>query len=433
MRSVFLVVILVVAGLVTPFDSGARAAMLTGVVGAGTTLASGDELASDNGRYRFAVQGDGNAVVYSGGRALWSSGTAGSGPVRLVVQQDGNLVLYAQSSGRPVWASDTFGSSAQLLMQDDGNLVLYLAAAARWYTGVDPGPASLSAPEALEAGEQVSSPDGRFRLVMQADGNLVGYGPSGVGWATGTAGHAGAWLSVQSDGNLVVYSPAGEPLWWSGTQAAGPATLVLQDDANLVLYAGSPLWSRRLAFASTVRTLTSAERASMTGVTWRTGCPVGLSELRAVSLTYWDFAGQPRDGTLVVHADVAADVVPAFRAMYDSHYPIRRMIPIEAYGGSDDASMAADNTSAFNCRTVAGTTSWSRHAYGRAIDINPVENPYVSGGSVSPSAGAAYVNRSNPHPAVLRASSVAVREFEARGWTWGGRWTSPIDYQHVQR
>ena len=164
---------------------------------------------------------------------------------------------------------------------------------------------------------------------------------------------------------------------------------------------------------------------------YRAGCPVRPSQLRTVRLTYWGFDGRAHEGSLVVHRRVAADVVAIFRRLYDARFPVRRMQPVAAYRGSDDASMAADNTSSFNCRRAVGSTtgSWSSHAYGLAIDVNPVENPYVLGSRVLPPAGKAYLNRSRGRPGMAVSGGTLVRAFASRGWTWGGRWSSP-DYQH---
>jgi hypothetical protein len=100
---------------------------------------------------------------------------------------------------------------------------------------------------------------------------------------------------------------------------------------------------------------------------------------------------------------------------------------VSAYGGDDDRSMAADNTSAFNCRFVGGTTRWSMHAYGEAIDVNPVENPYVRGSAVSPPAGRAYLDRARERKGMAVANGVLVRAFAAVGWKWGASFG---DYQH---
>jgi len=165
---------------------------------------------------------------------------------------------------------------------------------------------------------------------------------------------------------------------------------------------------------------------------YRDGCPVGPNRLRLVRLSYWGFDGRPHRGSLVVNRRVTADVIAVFRRLYRARFPIRRMVPVSAYRGSDDASMAADNTSAFNCRAAVGspTGSWSMHAYGLAIDVNPVENPYVLGGRVRPPAGRRYLDRARARPGMAVEGGVLVRAFESRGWKWGGRWGGSPDYQH---
>jgi D-alanyl-D-alanine carboxypeptidase-like protein len=165
---------------------------------------------------------------------------------------------------------------------------------------------------------------------------------------------------------------------------------------------------------------------------WRPGCPVAPAQLRRLRLAYWGFDGERHLGELVVNARVAGDVQIVFRRLYQARFPIRRMRPIDVYKGNDRASMAADNTSAFNCRLVAlpGAKSWSMHAYGEAIDVNTVENPFVHGSTVSPPAGRAYLDRSRMRPGMAVEGSVLVRAFDAVGWGWGGRWTTSRDYQH---
>jgi hypothetical protein len=157
---------------------------------------------------------------------------------------------------------------------------------------------------------------------------------------------------------------------------------------------------------------------------------VGLAALRHVSLPFVGFDGRPRRGALVVHNDAARDVVTAFRALYRDRVPIRRMRPIQAYGGDDYASIEADNTSAFNCRAATGSSRWSQHAYGRAIDINPIENPYVSGGRTSHRASVPYLDRSRVRPGMALEGGRLVAAFDAVGWAWGGRWSGIKDYQH---
>ena len=119
------------------------------------------------------------------------------------------------------------------------------------------------------------------------------------------------------------------------------------------------------------------------------------------------------------------------RRLYRLRFPIRRMRLVDAYGADDHRSMAADNTSAFNCRLVAGTSRWSEHAYGHAIDVNPIENPYVtSDGYVSPPAGGPYVDRSRRAKGLIHRRGPVVAAFAEGGWEWGGNWSWPKDYQH---
>jgi hypothetical protein len=183
-------------------------------------------------------------------------------------------------------------------------------------------------------------------------------------------------------------------------------------------------------FQGTISRIDAAQAKRMTGVSWRAGCPVPLRDLRLLTLSHRRFDGRVGTGRLIVHADVARDVVAVFRRLYLARFPVRRMVPVDAYGGSDFRSIEADNTSAFNCRYVDGTRSWSEHAYGRALDLNPIENPYVSGATTSHRASVPYLDRSRRRPGMALEGSAAVRAFDAIGWGWGGRWSSVKDYQH---
>jgi hypothetical protein len=167
----------------------------------------------------------------------------------------------------------------------------------------------------------------------------------------------------------------------------------------------------------------------MIGVSWRPGCPVGLADLRLLTLTYRGFDGRAHTGQLVANRDAAGTLVGVFRRLYAAGFPIRRMQRVDAYGGDDFRSIEADNTSAFNCRVATGSSHWSQHAYGRAIDVNPIENPYVSGGKSSHPASAPYLDRSH-RPGMAYEGGVLVEAFRAAGWGWGGSWTGIKDYQH---
>jgi hypothetical protein len=187
------------------------------------------------------------------------------------------------------------------------------------------------------------------------------------------------------------------------------------------------------AFRSSISPVGTALARRMTGVSWRPGCPVPLRDLRVVRVSYWGFDGRVRTGSLVVHRDVAAAVATVLRRLYEARFPIRRMQPVDAYGGDDFRSIEADNTSAFNCRPVAGTSRWSEHAYGHAIDLDPLENPSVSGGRTSHAASRRYLDRSLRLPGMIHAGDEVVRAFAAAGWGWGGTWSGDRDYQHFSR
>ncbi len=179
-------------------------------------------------------------------------------------------------------------------------------------------------------------------------------------------------------------------------------------------------------FAHSVTPVTRADLPH----SWRPGCPVAPAQLRRLRVSYWGFDGRAHTGTLIVHLNVVGDLKKVFRRLYLAEFPIRRMRSVDVYGASDDRSMAADNTSAFNCRFVEGTTRWSNHASGTAIDVNPIENPYVSGGRTSHRASRPYVDRSHRRPGMAYEGGALVRAFDRIGWGWGGRWTSVKDYQH---
>ena len=182
-----------------------------------------------------------------------------------------------------------------------------------------------------------------------------------------------------------------------------------------------------------VAPLSPAQRTAMTPSVWRPGCPVALGDLRRVTITYVGFDGHAHRGALVVNRSVAAPVARAFGELYAARFAIRRMVPIEAYGGDDFRSIEADNTSAFNCRPATGSSHWSEHAYGRAIDLDPLENPYVSGGRTSHTASRPYLDRAAvaKRPGVISAGGVVTRAFARIGWGWGGSWSGTRDYQHL--
>jgi hypothetical protein len=183
-------------------------------------------------------------------------------------------------------------------------------------------------------------------------------------------------------------------------------------------------------YAATIAVIDDTARARMT-YSWREGCPVPLEDLRLLTLAHWNDAGRSVVGELVVHADVADAVVEVFRRLYDVRFPIARMELVDVYEADDQASMRANNTSAFNCREVDGSPgTWSQHSYGRAVDVNPLVNPWVRGAQVDPPEGAPYADRSVRVAGGIYAGDAVVEAFASVGWKWGGYWSTSKDYQH---
>lgn len=151
-------------------------------------------------------------------------------------------------------------------------------------------------------------------------------------------------------------------------------------------------------------------------------------DLTLVTVSYWSFDHRVHRGQIVIHKDLASDVRAIFRELRWRRFPIAHVVPVVRYGWSDEASMAANNTSGFNYRTVPGQTKLSNHAYGRAVDINPVQNPYMQQGVASPP-GAVY----DPAQPGTITDGPIVRAFEKRGWRWGGRWRIETDWQHFDK
>ena len=172
----------------------------------------------------------------------------------------------------------------------------------------------------------------------------------------------------------------------------------------------------------------------MVNVSWRPNCPVALEGLSYLQMSHWGLDGKIHQGEMVVAKEVADEVIAVFKDLFTHKFPINRMRLVSDYGGNDESSMQANNTSAFNCRWVTGKKNvFSKHSYGRAIDINPLINPYVSKRGVEPRSGAPYADRSQKHPGMIFRGDVCHQAFISRDWTWGGTWRSLKDYQHFEK
>ncbi len=182
----------------------------------------------------------------------------------------------------------------------------------------------------------------------------------------------------------------------------------------------------------------SAVFARMSGRSYRDGCPVAVEDLRYLRVLHRDLSGRTLVGEMVANRSIAGDLLEIFRELYDAGYPIERMRLIDDYDGDDEASMLANNTSCFNYRRKAHMSSVSRHAYGEAVDINPLYNPYyrvTAAGAriVEPASAAPYVDRSADFPYKIERGDLCHRLFLEHGFHWGGSWTRSKDYQHFER
>jgi hypothetical protein len=170
---------------------------------------------------------------------------------------------------------------------------------------------------------------------------------------------------------------------------------------------------------------------------WQPGCPVALSDLRLLTVTHRDFAGRPQTGQLVVNKRAAQPLARVFRKLYGLYFPIRHLALDDAYGPVAKRPADGDVSGSFECRRAASspcsraatTNSWSNHAYGLAVDLNPVENPYVGCGQSRDPRARRYRDRSRHRRGMVHRRVVAA--FASVGWGWGGAWTGNTkDYMH---
>jgi D-alanyl-D-alanine carboxypeptidase len=190
-------------------------------------------------------------------------------------------------------------------------------------------------------------------------------------------------------------------------------------------------------FHASIRPLPASVRAELTGPFWHSGCPVSLSQLRLLTVTYWGFDRRVHTGQLVVNEDAAAPLSRVFRRLYALHFPIHHMRLADGYGPKRSRPADGDVTASFECRQAVpspcsggtGTGHWSEHAYGEAVDLDPVENPYVGCGMTRDKTALSYVDRSRLRRGMVTPEVVAA--FRSVGWGWGGDWTgSTKDYMH---
>ncbi len=172
-------------------------------------------------------------------------------------------------------------------------------------------------------------------------------------------------------------------------------------------------------------------------------CPIHHSNLALLNLSYYGFDGKEyHDGKMIVLKDYATNILNIFKILFDNKFPIEKIKLINDYNGSDEDSMSDNNTSAFNCRLIAGSRQLSIHSYGLAIDVNPKQNPYITFNDgdlkLFPKSGKEFLNRSNIRPGMvesllLNENKTVIEIFKENGFTiWGGTWNDPIDWHHFQ-
>ena len=184
-------------------------------------------------------------------------------------------------------------------------------------------------------------------------------------------------------------------------------------------------------FSAEIKKLPGWVVSKMKRYSWRKECPVPLDQLSYLYLKHWDYKGKIQFGRLVVHQEVALDIVEIFEFLFELKFPIAKMKLIDDYQGSDAESMADNNTSAFNCRFVTGKEGvFSKHSYGTAIDINPLVNPYVNQETIVPLQGKHYLDRGASFQGMIKKDDFVTKAFKKRGWVWGGDWKTIKDYQH---
>jgi poly-gamma-glutamate synthesis protein (capsule biosynthesis protein) len=278
------------------------------------------------------------------------------------------------------------------------------------------------------------------------DDTYVAYGLGNFHWYHGDTAESGVLQVELTDGEVTddrwvpgrIPPDGGGPVPVDGAaqEEAVASWRSLRDSTTLAAppgAAGAEPPPELPAFEATIDGIDAGTRARMTSHDPET-CPVPLSDLRLLRLSYVGFDGRAHQGEMVVNADVARDVVQVFGALYRERFPLQSMRLVDEFDGDDDRSMAANNTSGYNCRRVAGSDSWSAHAYGRAVDVNPVQNPYVVDGRARPAGAQAFVDvdrspGADAAPGVVVEDGVVDEAFTRIGWDWGADFPEP-DWQH---
>jgi hypothetical protein len=246
---------------------------------------------------------------------------------------------------------------------------------------------------------------------------------------------AAGWMLVALLGAACTSTFPAETAGPEAAKATGPPSVIIPTASPDAGSVGPPARPR---FAGRISPLPPSFRKEMRGTTWKPGCPVPLDELALLRFNYWTFDGEIGRGPMVVHEDVAQDVLGVFRRLFRSGFPIKRVAVAREFVPEEFEPVINSRrsvTAAFNCRPVitprGPLNDFSRHSYGTAIDINPVQNPYVdSDGFVRNRASRRYLDRSRQLEGMIHDGDVVVRSFARIGWEWGGHWGGGKDYMH---
>ena len=276
----------------------------------------------------------------------------------------------------------------------------------------------------------VQEPAASPTVVADADGTVVAPPPTAAPPTTAAAATPASATpppTAAPSGWVLGATPL--PLGPDGTPKVLPTPAALRD-RRLPTVDHLPPPAAGAPYASTATTIDAALAARM-GSTWQPGCPVGLSELRYLTLSFWGFDDRPHTGELVVNASVADRVRTVFGRLFAARFPLEDVRIVEPADLNEVPTGDGNTSAAFVCRPVRGSAStFSAHAYGLAVDINPFQNPYSKGARVLPELAGAYLDRATRRPGMIAKGDVVTRAFAEAGWTWGGSWSSPKDLMH---
>lgn len=179
--------------------------------------------------------------------------------------------------------------------------------------------------------------------------------------------------------------------------------------------------------------ISESVKAKITGNSFKAGGPVDYSDLALIRVKYINFDDKEMIGEIIVNKKLADDVYEIFQELHKVRYPIKKISLIDEYNNSDELSMADNNTYSFSVRAITGGNKYSNHAYGRAVDINPIQNPYIKNKIIEPENGKNYLDRKNVRKGMIVKGDACYNAFKKRGWTWGGEWKSLKDFQHFEK